>query len=91
ITDRVHPFAHQVADALRAAGLRPDLDLRNEKINAKIREAQLQKVPYMLVIGDREAEAGTVAVRHRSKGDLGVQSLEAFLATLQAEVRSRVR
>jgi threonyl-tRNA synthetase len=91
ITDRVHPFATQVADRLRAAGLRPGLDLRNEKVNAKIREAQLQKVPYMLVIGDREAEAGTVSVRHRFKGDLGVQSLDAFLATLQDEVRTRAQ
>jgi len=91
ITDRVHPFATQVADRLRAAGLRPELDLRNEKVNAKIREAQLQKVPYMLVIGDREAEAGTVSVRHRSKGDLGVQSLDAFLAALQDEVRTRAQ
>jgi len=91
ITDRVHPFATEVADRLRAAGLRPGLDLRNEKVNAKIREAQLQKVPYMLVIGDREAEAGTVSVRHRSKGDLGVQSLDAFLAALQDEVRTRAQ
>jgi threonyl-tRNA synthetase len=91
ITDRVHPFANQVADALRAAGLRPELDLRNEKVNAKIREAQLQKVPYMLVIGDREAEGGTVSVRHRSKGDLGVQSLDGFLEALQEEVRTRAR
>ncbi|HET8900359.1 MAG TPA: threonine--tRNA ligase [Holophagaceae bacterium] len=91
ITDRVHPFATEVSDRLRAAGFRPELDLRNEKVNAKIREAQLQKVPYMLVIGDREAEAGTVSVRHRSKGDLGVQSLDAFLAALQDEVRTRAQ
>ena len=91
ITDRVHPFAKEVADRLRAAGLRPELDLRNEKVNAKIREAQLQKVPYMLVIGDREAEAGTVSVRHRFKGDLGAQPLDAFVAALKDEVVTRAK
>ena len=91
ITDRVHPFAIDVANQARALGLRVDLDLRNEKINAKIREQQLQKVPYMLVIGDREAEAGTVSVRHRHQGDLGVQPLNDFLRGLQLEVDQRSR
>ena len=89
ITDRVHPFAQTVADRIRAEGMRPELDLRNEKVNAKIREAQLQKVPYMLVIGDREAEAGTVSVRHRSKGDMGVQTLDEFILSLKTEVQTR--
>lgn len=91
ITDRVHPFAHQVADAAKAKGLRVDLDLANEKVNAKVRTHQMRKVPYMLVIGDREAEAGTVSVRHRSKGDLGVQPLDIFLAALAEEVQGRIR
>jgi threonyl-tRNA synthetase len=91
ITDRVRPFAEEVGAKLQAAGFRVDMDLRNEKVNAKIREHQLRKVPYMLVLGDREAEAGSVSVRHRSQGDLGVQPLETFLASLRAEVAERRR
>jgi len=91
ITDRVHGHAEAVAARLKAAGFRVELDLRNEKVNAKIREHQLLKVPYMLVLGDREAEAGTVSVRHRSQGDLGVQPLEAFLTGLREEVAARKR
>ena len=67
-----------------------ELDDRNEKLQAKIRDAQLQKVPYMLVIGGKEAEAGTVSVRQRSKGDLGPRPLEQFSADLRAEVDSKV-
>jgi threonyl-tRNA synthetase len=74
-----------------ARGIRVDLDLRNEKVNAKVREAQLQKVPYMLVVGDREAEAGTVSVRHRHQGDLGVKPLDAFLEGLVLEITTRQR
>ena len=91
ITDRAHTFAGEAAARAKAQGLRLELDLRNESLKAKIRDAQLAKVPYMLVIGDREAEAGTVSVRHRHKGDLGVQALEDFLATLATEVRLRQR
>ena len=71
ITDRANAYAHEVLAVLQAAGLRAVLDERPEKVNYKIREAQLQKVPYMLVIGDREAADRAVAVRSRSKGDLG--------------------
>ncbi len=91
ITDRVRPFAEEVGAKLQAAGFRVDMDLRNEKVNAKIREHQLRKVPYMLVLGDREAEAGSVSVRHRSQGDLGVQVLDTFLTSLRAEVAERRR
>ena len=91
ITDRVHGHAEAVAARLKAEGFRVDLDLRNEKVNAKIREHQLRKVPYMLVLGDREAEAGSISVRHRTQGDLGVQPLEAFLGALRAEVAERRR
>jgi threonyl-tRNA synthetase len=90
-TDRANAFATEVAARAKTLGLRADLDSRNESLKAKIREAQLAKVPYMLVIGDREAEAGTVSVRHRHRGDLGVQPLEAFLESLAAEVRERQR
>ncbi len=91
ITDRAHAFAGEAAARAKAQGFRVDLDLRNESLKAKIRDAQLAKVPYMLVIGDREAEAGNVSVRHRHRGDLGVQALDDFLATLAAEVRLRQR
>jgi threonyl-tRNA synthetase len=91
ITDRVHGFAESVLHQAKALGLRVEADLRNEKVNAKIRDAQLAKVPYMLVIGDREAEAGNVSVRHRHRGDLGVQALDAFLEQLSAEVKGRIR
>ncbi len=91
ITDRAHVFSLEAAAQAKALGLRAELDLRNESLKAKIREAQLAKVPYMLVIGDREAEAGTVSVRHRHRGDLGVQPLAEFLASLATEVRDRQR
>ena len=91
ITDRAHVFATEAAAQAKVLGLRAELDLRNESLKAKIRDAQLAKVPYMLVIGDREAEAGTVSVRHRHRGDLGVQTLDGFLAALAAEVRERQR
>jgi threonyl-tRNA synthetase len=80
ITDKQLPYARQVHERLKAAGLRATMDDRPEKVNLKIREAQLQKIPYMLVVGGREAEAGTVSVRNRKHGDQGVKPLDAFLA-----------
>src|ERR1700689_3176315 len=79
ITDRQQEYAQKVHARLLAAGIRSHLDDRKEKVNLKIREAQLQKVPYMLVVGDREAEAGTVSVRHRKHADMGVKPLEQFV------------
>src|SRR5580698_2669717 len=90
ITERQNAYARQVHQKLLDAGARVELDDRNEKLQAKIRDAQLQKVPYMLVIGGKEAEAGTVSVRHRSKGDLGPRPLEQFSADLRAEIDSKV-
>ncbi len=89
IADRHLPYAEAVRAALEAAGLRVELDGRAEKIGYKIREAQLQKVPYMLVIGDREAAEGTVAVRSRTGGDLGARAVEAFVEDARAEIASR--
>ena len=91
ITDRAHAFAQTIRERALDLGFRVELDLRNEKVNAKIRDAQLSKIPYMLVLGDREAAAGTVSVRHRHKGDLGAQPLEAFLELLGQEVKTRAR
>src|SRR5271154_5933030 len=82
-------YAQQVTQKLKAAGFRAHLDNRNEKLQAKIRDAQLEKIPYMLIIGGKEAEAGTVAVRHRSKGDLGPRPLEQFSADLRQEIDTR--
>jgi threonyl-tRNA synthetase len=89
ITERQNTYAAEVMQKLLAAGIRVELDERNEKVQAKIRDAQLQKIPYMLVIGGKEAEAGTVAVRHRTKGDQGPRPLDQFLADLKKEVDSR--
>jgi threonyl-tRNA synthetase len=79
ITDRNVEYARTVHARLEAAGLRAHLDDRNEKVNLKIREAQLQKVPYMLVVGDREAESETVSVRHRKHADMGAKPLGQFI------------
>jgi threonyl-tRNA synthetase len=89
IADRHTEFAKDVLAALTRAGLKAELDDRQEKVNYKIREAQLQKIPYMLVVGDREAAENAVAVRSRSKGDLGPRSLDQFVADALAEVASK--
>ena len=89
ITDRAADYADCVAKRLDAAGFRVETDRRNEKIGKKIREAQLEKVPYMLVVGDKEAESGQVAVRTRAGGDQGVMALDAFLAALKEEVDTK--
>jgi threonyl-tRNA synthetase len=89
IADRHVPYARSVRDRLAAAGLRVEIDERQEKINYKIREAQLQKVPYMLVAGDREAAESTVAVRSRTGGDQGAQPLERFIDAAVHEVQEK--
>jgi threonyl-tRNA synthetase len=89
ITDKQNPYAQEVAEKLKAAGVRIMLDDRNEKVNSKIRDAQVQKIPYMLVIGGREAEAGKVAVRHRRRGDLGPVDSGEFIRTITAEIAAK--
>jgi threonyl-tRNA synthetase len=89
VSEKSLDYSKQVVEKLVAAGFRAHLDDRNEKLQAKIRDAQLQKVPYMLVVGAKEAEAGSVAVRHRSKGDLGARPLPQFLDDLRKEVESK--
>lgn len=89
IGERQHEYAQTVVEKLKAAGMRVEYDDRNEKIGYKIREAQLEKVPYMLVIGDKEAEAGAVAVRSRKEGDKGVMSVAAFIDMLTDEVQKK--
>jgi threonyl-tRNA synthetase len=89
ISEKADEFARGVFEKLKAAGLRVTLDVEAEKIGAKIRNAQLEKIPYMLVIGQKEAEANSVAVRHRARGDMGVQSVDAFLEAVTKEVAER--
>ena len=89
ITDRAHDYAEGLVRQLKAAGIRTEGDFRSEKLGYKIREAQKEKIPYMLVVGDKEAENGTVAVRTRSGGDEGVMDLQAFLAQCRQEIDSK--
>ena len=90
IADRHQDYARGVAEQLKEAGLRVEVDERSERMNAKIRDAQVQKVPYMLIMGDRDAEADQVSVRLRSQEDLGGMSVEAFLERAQADIKARV-
>ena len=89
ITDKQNEYAHAVLKQLEAAGIRASIDERSEKVNLKIREAQLQKVPYMLVVGGREAEAGQVAVRNRKHGDQGAKSVAEFVAETRKLIESK--
>jgi threonyl-tRNA synthetase len=89
VSEKVIDYARHITETLKNHGLRVHLDDRNEKLPAKIRDAQLQKIPYMLVVGPKEAEAGTVSVRHRSKGDQGPKPLAELVAALQEESASR--
>lgn len=89
ITERQHAYAAEVCSALRGAAFRVNLDDRSEKVGYKIREAQLKKIPYMLVVGEREAAAKQVAVRHREAGDLGPQPLERFIEQLREVIKEK--
>ncbi|HOB64944.1 MAG TPA: threonine--tRNA ligase, partial [Clostridia bacterium] len=90
LTDRTVPEVNEAMDILYSKGIRAEADIRNEKIGYKIREAQVEKVPYMLIIGDKEKENGVVAVRSRSEGDLGTMTLEAFLEKIKYEIDNKV-
>ena len=91
LTDRTADNAKETAAVLKRRGFRAEADVRSEKLGKKIREAQLDKVPYVLVIGDKEAEQGMVAVRHRAEGDLGTMTLDQFAALAKEEVDSKGR
>ena len=91
ITDRQHDYARELVKRLDKAGIRVEGDYRSEKMNYKIREAQLKKIPYMLVVGDKEMESGQVAVRARKEEKGGVMSVEAFLDQIRAEIDSKER
>ncbi len=89
ITDKHHEYANAVVKKMQELDIRVELDARNEKINYKIREAQTQKIPYMLVIGDREMEQGAVAVRQRGKGDIGAIQVDEFINTVQDDIKNK--
>jgi threonyl-tRNA synthetase len=89
VSEKVADYARHVTDTLKRHGVRVHLDDRNEKLPAKIRDAQLQKIPYMLVLGPKESDAGTVSIRHRAKGDLGPKPLPEFIESLKSEVESK--
>lgn len=89
IGERQHEYANQLVEKLLQEGMRVELDDRNEKIGYKIREAQLEKIPYMLVIGDKEIESGTVGVRSRSEGDLGAIAVDEFIRKSKEEIEAK--
>ena len=91
VTDRAADYCAEAAKALEAQGFRVEVDYRNEKIGKKIRDAQMEKVPYMVVVGDRDMENGTVSPRHRADGDLGAMSMADFTAMLHEVVDSKAK
>ena len=91
VTDRAADYCADAAKALEAQGFRAEVDYRNEKIGKKIRDAQMEKVPYMVVVGDRDMENGTVSPRHRADGDLGAMSMDEFTALLRDVVDSKAK
>ena len=91
VTERAHEYANQIAAKLDEAGIRAESDLRSEKLGYKIREAQMQKIPYMLVVGDRDMEDGTVSVRTRKGDDLGAMTPDAFLSKCLTEIATKTK
>jgi threonyl-tRNA synthetase len=89
IAERHHDYGRKVMSLLTEANIRTEIDDRNEKMGYKIRAAQTKKIPYMLVVGDKEAQSGEVSVRNRFQGDEGAQSLESFLKKIEGFVQSR--
>jgi threonyl-tRNA synthetase len=89
ISEKTNDYAQQVTDQLKAAGIRVEANLGSEKIGAKIRTATLEKVPYMLVLGEKEQQAGVVAVRHRTEGDKGQMSVDDFVNKVKEEIASK--
>jgi threonyl-tRNA synthetase len=91
ITDGQHEYAAKLVERMQEAGIRVELDARNEKVNRKIRDAEEMKTPYMLVVGQKEVEAGTVSVRRRGKGDIGVFPAEEIIARIKHENDDKTR
>ena len=91
ISDKYMEYGNKVLDALNEAGIRAEIDTRAEKIGYKIREAQMKKIPYMLVVGAKEEEEGKVSVRSRSEGDEGQSTLDEFIAKIEKEIETKER
>ena len=89
ITDRSHDYADTIFKSLQEQDIRVEADKRNEKLQYKIREGELNKIPYMLIIGDKEKEAGTVSLRARKEGDLGAVKIEEFVERIKEEINNR--
>ena len=89
VADRHTDYAYEVKKQLEEKGLRVDIDDRNEKIGYKIRQAQLEKIPYMIILGDKDVEAQTISVRHRKDGDLGAMKVDEFVAMAKEEIDSK--
>jgi threonyl-tRNA synthetase len=90
LTDRTEDAVKSLTEKLKSLGIRATFDVRNEKVGYKIREAQLEKIPYMVIIGDKEVEASKIAVRSRAKGDLGLFSESDFIALIQKEIAEKI-
>ncbi len=91
VTDRGIDYSNQLAARLKQRGVRVEVDARNEKIGYKIREAQVEKIPYMLVVGDKEVQEGTIAVRKRGEGDKGAMAVDDFIENVVAEIQNKVK
>jgi threonyl-tRNA synthetase len=90
VTDRANEYAKELVSKLKDEDIRVEMDLRNEKIGYKIREAQLQKIPYMIILGDKEVEAGNLAIRSRKEGDLGTMEFGDFFLKIKEEVDKKL-
>ena len=89
VSEKSHDYAASVYEKLKASGIRAEIDNRDEKIGYKIREAQLKKIPYMLILGENESSTGCVSVRSRDNGDLGSNNLDDFIKDIKAEIESK--
>ena len=89
ITDNQHDYAYEVKEKLQTKGIRVEVDDRNEKTGYKIREAQLQKIPYMLIVGEKEVEGKTVSIRSRENGDVGVKAVDDFVEEILEKVDNK--
>jgi len=89
ITDAQHEYAHKILDKLKEQGIRVEIDDRSEKMQSKIRDAQMQKIPYMLIIGGREVENNQVSIRQRDNQDLGAMDFDKFLKTIKDQIKNK--
>jgi len=90
ITDRSHDYADEIFNRLQNEDVRVEVDKRSEKLQYKIREAELAKIPYMLVVGDKEKEAGTVSLRAKKEGNVGVVKVDEFIARIKKEIKEKI-